>query len=121
MVSTASPIADFIIKRNDTSRAIPSTLQTRTTPTADAVNVDLTGATVRFHMRPVAEGSVIKVDALATITDALNGGVEYQWVAADTDTDGHFVCEWEVTFADATIRTFPNHRELHIVIRRDLT
>ena len=120
MVLPITPLADFIIKRDDTSRAFPSTLRTRASPNDDWVVVDLTGATVRFHMRPAAEGSTVKVNALATIVNATLGQVEYQWAAGDTDTEGQFVGEWEVTFADGTIGTFPNDRELNITIRRDL-
>lgn len=128
MVLPSSAIADFVIKQNDTARPLPSTLRTRATPTDDWQVVDLTGATVQFHMRPLTEGSALKVDAAATIVSALGGQVAYSWAAGDTDMSDYpagtkqaqYLVEWEVTFADGTIGTFPNDRDLHVLIWRDL-
>lgn len=102
-------MADFYIKRNDTSPGLEYTLSPATV---------LTGATVRFHM--FASNGVEKVDAAATIEDAVNGIVRYGWVAADVDTLGTFNAEFEVTFADGTITTYPNTKHLVILITPDL-
>jgi len=71
--------------------------------------VDLTGATVRFHMRGVDE-TVAKVDDFA-VPDAdqvtNEGWVEYRWATGDTDTAGRYYTEWEVTYSDGTVQTFP--------------
>jgi hypothetical protein len=105
-------MATFQIKKRDTAPPIEATL------TADDVAVDLTGASVRFHMQD--SSGTVKVDAAANIDDAAAGEVSYDWTAADTDTTGHFKAEWEVTFTDSTIRTFPNPGYTNVRIGGDL-
>ena len=97
----------FYIKQNDTKPSLAAQLL------SDGSAVDLTGATVKFHM-----GS--SVDAAATIVDAATGNVRYDWSAADTTTSGTFNAEFEVTFSDGTIETFPNDEHLHIVITEEV-
>lgn len=82
------------------------------------LGVDLTGATVRFHM--ALQGVTAKVDALATVVDALTGSVKYAWATADTDTAGDFMGEWEVTFPDGRKQSFPRGGYLRIRISREL-
>lgn len=89
-------MADFYIKQNDTRPYLEATLQDSA---GDAVN--LTGASVRFHM-----GSI---DAAATIVDAATGSVRYEWQAGDTSTTGFFNFELEATYADGGVETWPNH------------
>lgn len=103
----------FRIKQNDTSPSLQATLKDAT---GSAVNI--TGATVRFHMKSL-EGSV-KVDAEMEITDAEGGVVQYDWSASDTDTVGTYRAEFEVTYADASIETFPNDGNVSIVISPEL-
>ena len=104
----------FFIKRNDTSPSIQKTL----TDAAGAA-INLTGATIRFHMR--AKDGTTKVDATAdTVGDATLGVVKYDWIAADTDTAGFFDGEFEATYADTTVETFPNGETITIQIPEDL-
>lgn len=103
----------FNIKRNDTSPSIQGTCKD-----ADDVVVDLTNATVRFHMLDDDDETVI--DAAATLADAANGLVRYDWLAADTDVAGGFRGEFEVTFADSSIETYPNRGFIPIRIYEDL-
>lgn len=104
----------FWIKQNDTAPAIQATLKD-----ADGNVVDLTGATVRFHMR--ASDDTTKVDAAASITSPPTGGiVSYGWVAADTDTEGRYRAEFEVTYSDGTIETFPNSEYIIVLIMDDI-
>ena len=101
-------MADFYIKTNDTSPAIQATLQDN-----DGNAVDISGAAVRFHM--VKRGTTTaKVDAAATIVSEANGQVKYNWDAADTDTEGFYLGEWEVTYSDTTVETFPNDDHMEI-------
>lgn len=79
--------------------------------------VDLTGRTVQFIMKDAA--GVLKVNAAATITDAVNGRIEYRWVSGDTDTPGTYRVEWEVTTAGKR-RTFPPRDYLYIEVVGDL-
>ena len=104
----------FYIKRNDTSPIFRVILKDG----ADAVVV-VTGATVRFHM--FDEAKVLKVDAAAVINAGSAGDVQYEWIAADTDTAGFFDSEFEVTFSSGRIETFPNYSFQRVHIYEDLT
>ena len=104
----------FYIKRNDTSPAMLATLQD-----ASGTAVDITAASVRFHMWPISS-KVVKVDAAAAIVTALDGLVQYDWVGADTDAIGSYQAEFEVTYADATIETFPNDGYIRVEIISDI-
>lgn len=102
----------FTIKQNDTAPSITATLYD-----ADGVVVDLTGASVTFHMRH--KDGTVKVDAAAVVANN-SGIVRYDWIAADTDTVGRYNAEFEVTYGDASIETFPNGRYLRINIKDDI-
>ncbi len=80
---------------------------------------DITGATVRFHMRKKNTLDNV-VDAAATISDAANGVVQYAFQAADTDEAGDFLGEFEVTYAGGVIQRFPNPGHIQIKITQDL-
>jgi hypothetical protein len=55
-----------------------------------------------------------------TITDALGGVVQYDWQSGDTDTAGSYYAEFEVTYNDGAVETFPNNQNLAISIRKEL-
>lgn len=99
--------------RNDTAPAAAFTIVDEN---GDAV--DISSSTVRFHMAD--SSGAVKVDAAATIVSGAAGTVSYAWAAADTDTAGWFTAEFEVTFPDSTIRTFPNPPNLFVLIRGDI-
>ena len=103
----------FSIKQNDTSPALQATLKD-TSLTA----VDLTGATVRLHMNSI-EGTS-KIDAAMAVTNALGGVVQYDWQAGDTDTVGTYYVEFQVTFPDSSVETFPNNGNKVVSIVREL-
>lgn len=110
-------MADFTIKQDDRLPEIVATLLDSQSP---AVAVNLTGVTgVRFIMTNKLTG-VKKVDAAATIVDAVNGIVKYSWVSADTTETGTFNGEFEVQFADTRLETFPNSRYIQIKVVPDL-
>jgi len=104
----------FYIKQNDTSPSVLATLQDAN---GDAVN--LTGASIRFHMRVIGSAQTT-VDAAATIVTAVSGIVRYDWIAADTDTVGSYQAEFEVTYADASVETFPNDGYIRVEITDDI-
>ncbi len=103
---------DFYLKRNDTKEPIQATLSDQ------AGAVDLTGATVRFHMKNRA-GTVV-VDAPAEVVTPAGGVVRYQWQAEDTAAAGDFYAEWEVTFPSGAVQTFPNENDIGIRIAADV-
>ena len=105
----------FYIKQNDTSPPIRATLKD-----GDSVAIDLTGASVRFHMRSISGGAAV-VDADATIINAAGGIVQYNWIADDTNTIGSYQAEFEVTYADSKIETFPNDGYVRIEVIDDIT
>lgn len=114
------PDPDFVLRQNDTASQIAATL---TDDDGNAVSIQ--SATVRFNMKPIA-GGPSKVAAAATNaqvgdgTDGSKGHVLYQWLAANTDTAGLYVAEWQVTFAGSAIQTFPNDRNLLVRITPEI-
>ena len=103
----------FTIKRNDTAPNLAGVLKD-----ADGNVKDITGATVRFHMLDKDDNTI--VDAAATNSVPSAGRVYYPWDAADTATAGGFRAEFEVTYTDGTIETFPNTGYIPIRIYEDL-
>jgi len=104
----------FNLKQNDTEPSIQGLLLTE-----DGEPVDVSLATVRFHMRD-ATGTVV-IDEAATIINGAAGIVEYAWTASDTQTAGIFEAEFEVTYEDGGIETFPNVGYEEIIITDDIT
>jgi len=103
----------FYIKQNDTGPTLRATL---TDISDNPVNV--TDASVMFHM--VNLSGTVKVDAACVVVDGPAGIVDYEWVAGDTDTVGTYRAEWEVTYSDATIETFPNNGHATVVVTEEL-
>ena len=109
-------MADFYIKQNDTSPAIQSTLKD-----SDGDPVDLTDATVKFHM--VDNDGEVKIntsDHVSIIGDPLSAVVKYEWQPDDTKDKGIYEAEWEVTYSDGIIETFPNSSNIIIKIIKEL-
>jgi hypothetical protein len=106
----------FQLKEGDTSPAIKFQLLG-----SDGSGVNITGAEVRFIM---ADGSTTVVDDDTTgnvkITDAATGKVRYDWQQGDTSDSGIYEAEWEVTYTDGTVETFPNSENIIIRIAPDL-
>lgn len=77
----------------------------------DGATVDLSGATVALHVWSATDGSTLISDDTSgnvSITDAANGEVEYEFQSGDLDTAGQYHYEWEVTFSDGGIETWPS-------------
>lgn len=108
-------MADFVIKRGDTRRAIEATLFN-----PDGTKVNLTGATVKFVMRSRGADKTVKVNSDAIVADAPNGVVWYVWANADVDTIGTYDAEFRVTFADGKSDTWPNTSFLEIQVNETL-
>lgn len=100
------------VKQNDTAPSAAATLRD------GGEAIDLTGATVRFNM--ALQNSPTKVSAAGVVSDAPNGRVRYDWVEGDTDTPGVYQCEWEVTWGDGTVQTFPPSSFLTLTITKEL-
>ena len=105
---------DFYWKQNDTAPAIAEQLFDGT-----GAAVVLTGASVKFMMWAPGD-AVVKVNATATITDAALGKVSYTPIAADTNTIGDYLVEWQVTFSGGAIETFPNSGHQKVRVTDDI-
>ncbi len=83
----------------------------------DGVKIDLTNATaVKLLMINPGDASV-KIDSAAGfLAPKTDGRVEYIWQGTDTDTEGDFDGEFEVTFPGGPT-SFPNHRYMEIRIK----
>lgn len=99
-------MATFEIKRGDTAPALRYALFPET--------IDLTGATVVFNLRGILD----RVPAV--IVTASPPVIEYQWQTGDTDITGLRPAEFEVTYADGRVETFPTDNSLAVHIRPDL-
>lgn len=102
----------FFLKRGDTSPALQYSLL--------PAPIVLTAATVRFSMRPRGSVAPSINRAVAVIEDALAGVVRYDWQVGDTALAGRYEGEFEVTYADGTIETFPNSGFIDIRIEGDV-
>lgn len=103
----------FNIKQNDTSPSLQATLKD-----ASLEPIGLVGASVQFHMKSV--DGTLKVDAAMDVIDSDNGIIQYDWQSGDTDTVGTYYVEFEVTYTDATVETFPNNGNKTINVVKEL-
>lgn len=104
----------FYIKEGDTSPELQATLKD-----AEGSAIDLTGASARFHMRAPGAAAAA-VDAAATVVTAASGIVKYTWIAGDTDVAGRYEAEFEITFGDGSIESFPNRGYIPVRISSDI-
>lgn len=90
----------FFLKQGNTLPAITATLADQS-----GNPVNLTGASVHFHMTNFYFGNV--VNSAATVVNATSGQVSYSWQQGDTNNTGLFSCEWYVVFSNGAQQTFP--------------
>ena len=77
-------------------------------------------ASLGFHMYKVGS-STAGVDSVTfVIGDWSARNVRYNWSASDTASVGTYEGEFEVTFADSTIETFPNNSFFSMAVTDDL-
>jgi hypothetical protein len=107
-------MTDFYWKQGDTAPALAVTLRD-----GNGVAVDLTGATVRFHLVD-AVARALMLNVAATVTSAATGQVRVNPATAQIPRPGNYLGEFEVTFADGTIETWPNDTDLQITVKAAL-
>ena len=110
------PVDYFYIKQGDTVPAIEVLLKD-----AYGAPVNVTGATIVFSMRVKPAGTVKVNGATAAIVTAGLGRVRYAWVAANTDTADEYEGEFQVTFSNGAIQTFPNDSHITVVVTDDVS
>lgn len=104
----------IFVKQNDRRPAAPATIKRG----SDVVDLS-TATSVTFRMRE-RNRMEMKVEAVAVVTDAVNGEVEYRWAEGDTDTAGTFYADWRIVWSDSTTETFPTLDHDVVLIRPDL-
>lgn len=104
----------FYIKQDDTTPSLRADLKN-----GSGDSVDLLDATVRFHMREIGSTNIV-VDADATVISEAGGTVQYDWVAGDTADVGSYQAEFEVTYPNSTVETFPNDGYIRVEIISDI-
>lgn len=105
---------DFVLKSHDRLPAIRAALSTAGEP------VDLTAATGVTFIMKATQGNTVKVNAAATIVSAEEGVVQYEWLAADTDTAGEYIAEWQVVWSGGKKQSFPTLSYHTVSILADL-
>lgn len=105
-------------KRGDTAAVVRATLYSDDEST---IPINLTGASVKFIMALVAaDPGTPVVNGDCTLIDAANGRIGYDWLEADVAVTGVYKAEFQVTYADGKIQTFPRQEYLTITITEDL-
>jgi hypothetical protein len=108
-------MSDFVIKSGSTAPFLVATLYDGDNP------LNLTGATVRMRMRERSGGPLV-VDSPAVIVGSpLDGVVSYEWQASDTDDVGEFEVEWQVTYLNGEVQTFPTEGYTTVTVTPSLT
>lgn len=105
----------FYIKQNDTTPSIKATLKD-----GDGTVINLTDASVRFHMRKIDSTTSVVDAAGSVVSPATSGIVQYDWSASDTATAGMYSAEFEITYGDGKIETFPNSDYIRVEILDDI-
>lgn len=105
----------FQIKENDTTPSLRASLLN-----GDGNAVDLLGTTIRFFMRALGS-SAVTIDRSASIISQAEGIVQYDWVTGDTASVGFYQAEFQVTYADGNIETFPNGNYIGVEIIDDIS
>lgn len=104
----------FYIKQNDTSPSLAAILRD-----ANGDAVDLSEATVVFSMRD-KYSKVLVAEQAVVVTDGVNGTVRYDWQTGDTSEAGELRGEFEVTFNNGSVQTFPNAGHITIKVTKEL-
>lgn len=103
----------FYIKQNDSSPIIRATLKG-----AGGASLNLSAATVSFRMQRSSGDTIVQ--GVAQIFDPAEGTVQYEWAAGDTSVAGSYLAEFEVTYADGKVETFPNLGNIQVNIAPEL-
>lgn len=110
-------MADVWVKQGDTAPGVRQTLLD-----GEGNPVNLTNATVEFHMRPMRGTIAVPISRTGVIdqvgdgSDGSKGKVHVEWEDGDLDVPGGYVAEWQVTFQDTRVETFPNDHSFTIAV-----
>lgn len=99
-------------------RAVEGDNKTPLPATLDGVD-DLTGATIVAHLKPINTGGAPhSLDV--NIIDGTAGTVKLEVDTADTVAAGLYQLEWQATFPDTTVLTWPTKGVDYLLVRSQL-
>lgn len=101
----------FYIKRGDTSPKLVYTLEKV---------ASLVGATAVFNMRPVTARGADRIERAAATIEDTGGVLGFAFTEPQTAVAGVYHGEFEVTYGDSTIETFPNTGYITVKVHADL-
>jgi hypothetical protein len=106
----------YQVKRNDTAAIVDTLLDSA------GIAVNLTGAGVLFHVVDRFGTSVINRSATGPGGGALDttGKVQFVFMASEVSTAGAFFAEWQVTFTNGQIQTWPQNDQAILIMYPDL-
>ena len=103
-------MATFYLKTGDTLPHLEAVLSD------DEDNpINLEGASARLRLHEPRGGGVA-LESLASVVDAEEGIVRYDWNDGDTDETGRFRLDFEVEYANGDSETFPSDGYHDLVI-----
>ncbi len=107
--------ASFYIKQNDTAPSIEAGLTDSNGRTKSMANA----SAVVFHMKD-ENGNVLIQDGVGTIKSPAKGIVAYEWQTGDTANTGIHSAEFQVTYNNGQIETFPNTGYIKVIVKDEL-
>lgn len=88
---------------------------------SDEEAFDLTGALGATFVMYARASGIEKVNAAAVIVDPPTQGlIEYQWAAADVNTAGEFIAEFDVDYGAGETLTLPEDGNILVTIFEDI-
>src|SRR4029077_3394705 len=93
-------MADLTVTQGDSKPDVLATIRDRSTGDP----LDLTDASVFFRMRK-PDDRLWTVNAMATVTDAVNGRVRYSWGTKDLANAGDYEAYFHVVYLDTTTQS----------------
>jgi len=107
-------MTDFSIKQNDTRPSLEAQLLDENKEPRDLQPV----TNVSFYMENVSTNEIV-VNAEATVLEAADGTVVYEWQEGDVKSSGRHIAEFEITYNDG-VETFPNNGYINIYVEEDI-
>jgi hypothetical protein len=109
--------SDFFLGENDTAPILEMVcLGPATDAEPDGPIVDLTGAYAEFQMRPEDEITAIVTARATILSPGTAGRVQFNWAGYPA---GRYEGRLKVTLADGSRISFPNDRQLKILVTED--
>jgi hypothetical protein len=92
------------------------------TDTPAAVDVDFTDVATALFLMKDKRGVVTLVSGDATTSNEATGSCDIRYVTQDGDLDvaGLYRQEWELTFGDGSVLTFPSRGWNEVIVTEDL-